>query len=282
MMMDRMRLGVWLYGLSTIATGALNILWRDFEPSHQPFQALGKNIPGEHILGFLSGIWLVAAGIALLWRRSSRMGAAGSAIMYVIFALLWIPRIHAITHAFGFRIGAIVFGIGGVLAQLLLASTALIVYTATTSDPESRAKATTGARWMLGLAPIFFGMGHLISLHAYVAFVPHWVPFALFWVVLTGTAFLLAGCAIVTGIQDILAARMLALMLLLFEFSVEIPPVFGQPHSQAAWGGALYNLTAIGACWIFAELAESRRRADRRSISAVENYATTAAANATI
>ncbi len=98
---------------------------------------------------------------------------------------------------------------------------------------------------MLGLPPIAFGLGHLLNLSAYGRFVPHWVPFGLFWVVLTGIAFLLAGGAILSGIQDVLAARLLALMLFLFEFMVEIPPVFANPRSQGAWGGAVYNLTAI-------------------------------------
>ena len=100
---------------------------------------------------------------------------------------------------------------------------------------------------------------------AYGRFVPHWVPFPYFWVVLTGIAFLLAGLAIVTGIQDVLAAALLALMLLVFEFTVEIPPVFVRVHSQPAWGGAVYNLTAIGACWIFVKFALSRRQEDVRT-----------------
>ena len=49
-----------------------------------------------------------------------------------------------------------------------------------------------------------------------------------------------------------LAARLLALMLLLFEGFVEIPPIFVRLHDQATWGAAVYNLAAIGACWIFA------------------------------
>ena len=52
------------------------------------------------------------------------------------------------------------------------------------------------------------------------------------------------------------------LMLLLFEGMVELPPAFSQPHNQGAWGGAVYNLAAIGACWIFVESVVSRREAD--------------------
>ena len=54
------------------------------------------------------------------------------------------------------------------------------------------------------------------------------------------------------------AARLLALMLLVFEVLVEVPPIFIRLHSQATWGAAAYNLAAIGACWIFAEFLMSR------------------------
>jgi hypothetical protein len=69
-----------------------------------------------------------------------------------------------------------------------------------------------------------------------------------------------------------LAARLLALMLLLFEGLVEVPPIFIRLHNQATWGAAVYNLTAIGACWIFAEFVANR--ADRGRIEPAENVAT--------
>ena len=278
MKMDQMRVGVWLYGLATVATGVLDVVWREFEASHQPIKALSPHIPGEQVLACIAGIWLVAAGIAILWRPTARIGAAGSAMIYLIFALFWVPRFYAMTHVLGFRIGVIVFCLGGVAAQLLLAAPASIVYGATaTPDSEWRERAVIAARWMLGLPPIAFGLGHLINLHAYVRFVPHWVPFGVFWVVLAGVAFLLAGSAIISGIRDVLAARLLALMLLLFEFMVEIPPVFAHPRSQQAWGGAVYNLTAIGACWIFAEFVGSRS-VKRREIDLAEHFANTGTA----
>ncbi len=260
-----MRVGMWFYGLATVVTGILNIVWGEFEASHQPIQSFGQHIPGVRVFAYLAGIWLVAAGMGILWRRTARAGAVGSAMIYLIFALFWLPRFYTATHAFGLRIGVVVFVLGGVAAQILLVAPAAIVYSATQSlDSEWRRRAVIAGRWMLGLPPITFGLGHLINLHAYARFVPHWVPFASFWIVLTGIAFLLAGTAIVCGIQDVFAARLLALMLLVFEAAVEIPPVFIQPHSQIAWGGAVYNLTAIGTCWIFAEFVVRSRRAERR------------------
>jgi hypothetical protein len=99
--------------------------------------------------------------------------------------------------------------------------------------------------------------------------VPQWMPFRNFWAVLTGIAFILAGSAICLGIRDVVAARLLALILLLFEGFVEIPPIFIRLHNQPTWGAAVYNLTAIGACWIFAEFLASR--GDRERIGRAGN-----------
>lgn len=260
-----MRVGIWFYGLATVVTGIVDIVWGAFEASHQPIQSLGRHIPGQQVLAYIAGAWLVAAGIAILWRRTQRLGAAGSALIYLIFALLWLPRFYVVPHMLGFHIGIFIFLLGGVGQQLLLAAPAIVVYAETASpDPVWRERAANVARWMLGLSPIFFGLGHLFNVQVITRFVPHWVPFGIFWTVLTGVAFLLAGIAIVSGIRDVLAARLLMLMLFLFEGMVELPPAFSQPHNQGAWGGAVYNLAAIGACWIFVESVVSRREADGR------------------
>jgi uncharacterized membrane protein len=272
--MEQMRVGVWFYGLATVATGILDIVWGTFEASHQPMQSLGRHIPGQQVLAYIAGVWLVAAGLAVLWRRTARLGAVGSALIYLTFALLWLPRFYIVPRTLGFRIGILIFILGGVAQQLLLVAPAVTVYAETASlDPVWREREGTAARWMLGLAPIAFGLGHLVNVHAVARFVPHWVPFGIFWTVLTGIAFVLAGSAIVSGIRDILAARLLMLMLLLFEAMVELPPVFVQPHNQVVWGGAVYNLAAIGACWIFAESVASRQE-DRRQTSVRGHVAT--------
>jgi uncharacterized membrane protein len=279
--MEQMRVGVWFYGLATVVTGILDIVWGAFEASHQPIQSFGRHIPGQQALAYIAGVWLVAAGMAILWRRTARIGAAGSALIYLIFALLWLPRFYVVPHTLGFRIGILIFILFGVAQQLMLAAPAVMVYSETASpDPVWRKREAIAARWMLGLGPIAFGLGHLINVHAVARFVPHWVPFGNFWTVVTGIAFALAGIAMVSGIRDVLAAKLLMLMLLLFEAMVEIPPVFVQPHSQVAWGGAVYNLTAIGACWIFVESIASLRRAEGRQPSVVEHVATSHADSA--
>jgi hypothetical protein len=267
-----MKVGIWFYGLGTVLTGILNIAWGAFDASHQPIQSLGKNFPGQHLLAYVAGVWLVAAGLAVLWRRSARSGAAASAIAYLIFAALWLPRYYAGIHAYGWRI-AVLLGISfGLAQQLMLVAPAAIVFVSTASpDSLLQKRAAIAARWMLGLPPIIFGLFHLAAIHVFASFVPQWMQFRNFWAVLTGIAFFLAGSAICSGIMDVLAARLLALMLLLFEGLVEIPPIFIRLHNQGTWGAAVYNLTAIGACLIFAEFLASR--AERGRIGPAGNVA---------
>jgi hypothetical protein len=267
---QQMKVGVWFYGLGTALTGILDIAWGAFDGSHQPIKSLGKNLPGQQMLAYVAGLWLVAAGLAILWRRSARIGAAASAIAYLIFATLWLPRYYAGIHALGWRIDVLVGISFGLAQQLMLVAPAAIVY-ASTASPDSllQKRAAIAARWMLGLPPVIFGLFHLTSTRVFASIVPHWMSFGYFWAVLTGIAFFLAGSAICLGIMDVPAARLLALMLLLFEGFVEIPPIFIRPHNQATWGAAVYNLAAIGACWIFAEFLASR--ADRRRIGPAEN-----------
>jgi hypothetical protein len=269
---QQMKVGVWFYGLGTALTGILDISWGAFDASHQPIKSLGMNLPTQHILAYVAGVWLVAAGLAILWRRSARVGAVASAIAYLIFAALWLFRYYAGVHALGWRIDVLAGVSFGLAQQFMLVAPAVIVYASTTApDSLLQKRAAIAARWMLGLPPVLFGVFHIIGIRVFASIVPHWMSFGYFWAGLTGIAFFLAGSAICSGIMDVLAARLLALMLLLFEGFVEIPPIFIRPHNQAAWGAAVYNLAAIGASWIFAGFLTSR--AGRRRIGPAGNNA---------
>ena len=255
----RMKVGIWFYGLSTVLTGILDIVWGDFDASHQPIQSLGVGLPGRHILAHVAGVWLVTAGVAILWRRSAKIGAAASALAYSVFAALWLARYYSGIHAFGWRIDVLLGVTFGLAQQLMLVAPAAIAYVLTVSpDSLSQKRVAIAARWMLGLPPVIFGLFHIVGLRIFASIVPHWMSFGCFWAAFTGVAFFLAGCAICSGIMDILALRLLALMLLLFEGFVEIPPIFIRLHNEGTWGAAVFNLTAIGACWIFAEFQKNR------------------------
>ena len=269
---QQLKVGVWFYGLGTVLTGILDIAWRAFDPSHQPVQSLGGHLPGQPILACAAGAWLIAAGLAVLWRRSARIGAVASGLAYLVFAALWLPRYAAGIHAYGWR-AAVLLGVSfGLAQQIMLLAPAAIIYTsAALPGSLSQKRAATAARWMLGLPPVLFGLFHLVGLRVFAGIVPPWMSFGYFWAGFTGIAFLLAGCAICSGVMDVPAARLLGLMLLLFEGFVEVPPIFIRLHNLPTWGAAVYNVTAIGACWIFAAFLLSG--ADRKRIGHAESVA---------
>ena len=72
-----MRVGVYVYGLASAAAGVMDFIWGDFDSSHQPIQAFGDHIPGREILAYITAVWMIAGGAAILWRRSS--GGCGGA-----------------------------------------------------------------------------------------------------------------------------------------------------------------------------------------------------------
>jgi predicted tellurium resistance membrane protein TerC len=112
-------------------------------------------------------------------------------------------------------------------------------------------------------------LAHLTDVQAVVPMVPKWLPWGReFWTVLTGIAFVLAGIAILSKMLDVLAARLLALMLLVFSALALAPLIVAYPRDHGAWGGNEYNLAAVAAVWIFAESLASRDAQGRHDAKA--------------
>jgi apolipoprotein N-acyltransferase len=94
--------------------------------------------------------------------------------------------------------------------------------------------------------------------------IPKWIPLGgTFWAMLTGIAFALAGLAIIAGVLDILAAKLLGAMLLVFSALSLAPLIFASPHNHVSWGANAYNLTAVGAAWIIAESLADRQQLEQ-------------------
>jgi uncharacterized membrane protein YphA (DoxX/SURF4 family) len=257
----QMRGGVYAYAAGSIAAGILDLIWRDFEAGHQPIQALGDHIPGRELLAYIAAIWLISGGTAILWRRTARTGAAALAGIHLIFGLFWLPRFYTVPHLFGFRMSVLIGLLVGVGQQFILVAAAAIVYASVTVRGSDRPpRALLAVRCIFGLSSVVFGLAHMTAMRVVAPMVPKWMPLGgEFWAVLTGIAFVLAGTAILSGILDVLAARLLALMLLVFSAVVLAPAPFAHPGNHVAWGSNAYNLAAVGAIWIFAESLATRR-----------------------
>jgi uncharacterized membrane protein len=182
-------MGLYVYGLATIAAGVINLVWGSFESGHQPIQALGDHVPGATAMAYIAAIWLVLGGAAILWPRSARAGAAASAVIYFIFALFWLPRLISAPHVLGYRIDVISGVLSGVGQQLVLAAAAMIVHAELSANAQGSRREAETARWIFGLSTIVFGVTHLTGTPGVAALVPIWIPLGgTFWAILTGIA----------------------------------------------------------------------------------------------
>ena len=252
--------GVYLFALATIAAGVLDLIWGEFEAAHQPIGALGDNIPGQTIFAYVAAVWMILAGAAILWRRSARPGAIAAALIYLVFALFWLPRFYTAPKVLGFRLTLIIGLLAGMFTQLMVVAGALVLYTSIApSSLYWLGKSRSVARWVIGLAAVLFGVVHLTGVQGVAQMVPKWMPLGgSFWVVLSGVSFLLAGLAILSGFLNRLAAHLLALMIVVFEI-ILVPMVFANPGNHIAWGSNAYSLAAAGAVWIFASLIRTHQ-----------------------
>jgi uncharacterized membrane protein YphA (DoxX/SURF4 family) len=254
-----MRLGVYVYSLATVAAGIFDLVWRDFDASHQPIQAFGDHIRGRELFAYITAIWMIAGGAAILWRRSAKAGAAATAAIYFIFAVFWLPRFYTAPHFLGVRPSVYIGVLGGVGTQLIVVAAGVLVFVSLAAHSSSWPRTILIARWIFGLCSVDFGLAHLTGVQDNAVYVPKWMPLGgEFWTVVTGICFVLAGLAILSGILDVLASRLLALMLFVFSVVTLVPMIFAFPPRHDVWGGNAYNLAAVAAAWILAESLASR------------------------
>jgi len=262
-----MKLASWLFGIASALAGLFDLIWEEFEPAHQPIQAWSDHIPGLPILVRIAALWLILAGLALLFRPAARIGAAALAVLYGIFCFFPLPRLISAPHYLGHHPAVYIGVLVSIAQQLILFMAALLLWlflkSRNETDHPNLPRVTILVRVLFGLCCFDFALGHFTNITGTAAMIPTWLPLSgALWTILTGIAFLLAGLALITRIQDVLAARLLSLMLLLFTLLVLAPRAFASPHSHVPWGSNAYNLTAVAAAWILsAWLSYSREQA---------------------
>lgn len=80
-----------------------------------------------------------------------------------------------------------------------------------------------GAIWLLAIVMIVFGIYHFQHPRNLLVFVPENIPGGITWVYIVGVAFILAALAFITNKFVKIAGYMLALLLLVFVFTIHIP-----------------------------------------------------------
>lgn len=239
------KFGVRAYGIGAIALGLVGLVWGDFAAVWQPVPA---DWPARTALAYLWAGLFVAGGVLLQVRRTARAGALLVAALFIPFALLWAKRVIGFPQIFGTWSGfceQLTLILGGVAAWLACHAM---------TDPAERRLART-VRLLFGLCLLAFGGAHFLYVRETAAMVPAWLPPGTsFWAYATGACHALAGLALLSGIQALLAARLVTAMFAGFGLLVWLPQLFTAPHEHMAWAGNAINLTLTAAAWAVAEM----------------------------
>ncbi|HEY1428875.1 MAG TPA: hypothetical protein VGF18_04840 [Candidatus Tumulicola sp.] len=255
-----MKLSAYVFGLAIMATGFVDLVFGAFDPAEQPIQAFGDHVFGARFFACVIGIVLVVAGALVLNRRTARYGAPAIAVCYGLFAFFNFPRFITAPIALGFHPSVYLSVLGGVCQNLIVIGAACMLLSNSFQEPAGNPGLDPYVRSIFGASAIVFGTNHLLSMRGSVPFVPAWMPFGpVFWVALTGVAFISAGIAFIIRKADVLAARLMALMLLVFSVFTLLPFLFASPKMEGNWGANVYNIVAAASVWILSDwMAKSR------------------------
>jgi uncharacterized membrane protein YphA (DoxX/SURF4 family) len=205
------------------------------------------------VIGWITGVVLVAAAAATLVRQTASYGAAAIAAMLLVWvALLHAPAIAAAPTNGGEWTGAAeCFALGGA---------ALVLYGLTRLSGEWRgvpdalaARTILAGRIFFGISMLGFGALHFLYI-PYVAFViPNWIPAHVAFAYATGVAHVAAGLGILSGVLARVAALCTAAMFGSWFLILHIPRVAAHAREPNEWTSMLIALAMSGGALLVAD-----------------------------
>lgn len=253
--------GQLLFGIAITAFGAENLVCAHFGLADRGVPWF----PGNPLLGYLTGIALLVAGLSIVANIRARLTAILLGLLFLLYVLLLeVPLIVATPMDVSVRT---------VFFETLALGSSALTLAGTLPTRESNS-----GQWhhlldtLIGSAPflfaassVVFGIDHFLVLGVIAGLVPAWLPGGMFWAYLTGAAFIAAGISITTKWMDQLAAFLLGAMFLLWFVLLHSPRVVHafrshDPNVPDEWSSAFIALGMCGGSWLVALHAQQRRR----------------------
>jgi uncharacterized membrane protein len=248
-----LRLGRSFIGVAAMGWGVQQLVTRQFV---RLVPKLPAWVPSPSLWAVLVGVVLVAAGLALLLGRWTRLAAGVlAALILVSFVLLQVPVVVA-NPLTGFLWT-------NPLKALALAGGAgiLIARSPGAGRPASTAHASLeplGAV-LLALFLLVGGIQHFVYRGFVATLVPSWVPGHMFWTFFTGVALIAGGLGILFRPTARLAATMAALMIFSWVLLLHIPRALAVPHEPGETAGVFEALALSGVALLVAGTRCDRR-----------------------
>jgi len=235
-------LGRQVFAAATLALGLVTLASHDYNDFHLP-----------RYIVYAASAAQIFGGAAIQFRRTAKTGAVVLSAVYLVFALLCVPRIVAAPRIYN--------SWGNFFEQFSLLTGAALVY-ARLSSAWSREKLNRIGCILLGICAVSFTLEQAIYLSATAHLVPKWLPpTQMFWAVTTTVFFALAAVALLANRMALLATRLLAMMLVIFGLLLWVPLLLSDPHNHTNWSETAETFAIAGAAWILADLLAEHRPA---------------------
>ena len=236
-------MGRLLFGAAALMLGVASLVLHDQLISNW-------QLSGTATFIVVTSVAQIIGGAALLFRKTTGLGAIVLGVVYLVASLTFLPGILAQPGVYA--------SWGNVCYQLALFVGAAVAYGMESFSPYAAALCR-GAVILFGLCNISFAIEQVEFLSRTVSLVPKWIPpNGMFWAIATAIAFGLAGFALVIGYKSLLASRLLALMLVVFGITIWIPILVADPKTHQNWSEGIETFAIAGVAWIVADLLASK------------------------
>lgn len=238
-------LGWRVYGLGLMALGLVCMALGDFHPG----QPVPKDFPGRTLLAYAVATFMLVAGAAIEWRRTTAWAAAALTAYFTLFVVILMYGRVLLAHYAEFG------PYEGLAIELAITTGGLMIYAANAKiDAATAARLTRLGQLTFGLCALVFGAAHFVYMNLTAPLVPKWLPPSqLFWGYATGVCHIAAGIAILTGVQARLAAILLTIMFAAFTPLVHLPMLLANPSSHWIMNENAVNIALTGAAWVLAD-----------------------------
>ena len=241
-------LGRLLFAIAMVAFGIQQLLTGGFVRLVPPLPAW---VPGPSLWAYLTGIVLIAAGVAIAIGRKARWAAAVLGALLVL-AILFLHLPKAATNPL---LGFMWTNPAKALAML----GGVIILAGALPDEEAGSALARLFRQLSPLGPMFLalflilgGIQHFVYLDFVMKLVPSWIPGPRFWVYFTGMALIAGGVGILVPKTARLAATLTGVMILLWVLLLHIPRALADPHAAGETSGVFEALAFSGVAFILA------------------------------
>ncbi len=233
-----------------IAVGVLGLVKSEYVAI---WNGVPKGFPAGEVLPYLCAFVALACGLGLLWPRTAALAARVLLAYLLLWMLIFKGRFILLAPL---EEGS--YQSCGENAVIVAGAWVLYAWFADDWDRRRLGFATGDrgvriARVLYGLALIAFGLSHFFYVQFTTPLVPTWLPIHDAWAYITGTTYLAAGVAVLTGVLARLAAALSALQMGLFLLLVWLPLVAAGKMSDFNWGELVATCVLTAGAWVVAD-----------------------------